>query len=152
MQQTVIETADGSISLTENLYVEPSTLQSEKTAGLPEGMESVVVPGRGYTAAKVVQVTIGIPESEKAGENSEVVVTAEATWSGQQGAASIGQTRDFVFSVEVFSQTTAVNGECSGEENNVDFSVGKWPLIITTGLAFLLLLGLLSIVKTNKID
>ena len=152
LQQTVIDTANGSISLLENLCVEPSILQSEKIAGLPDGMESVVVPGRGYTMAKVVHVTIGIPALEKAGDKGEVIVTAEATWSGQQGAASIGQTRDFVFSVEVVPANIAVTGDREREAKEAALTVGKEQLGITVGLAFLLIIGLLSIVKTNKID
>ncbi len=151
-QQTVIDTASGSISLIENLCVEPSALQSDTKQSLPVGMEWVAVPNRGYATAKVVCLTVWVPESAKAGCRDEIVVTAEATWLGQQGAASIRQTRDFVFSVELFPADAGVTGEGDEGESEAIFPVEKWSLITTAGLAFLLIIGLLAIAKSTKHD
>jgi hypothetical protein len=151
-QRTLIDTANGSISLIENLCVEPSALQPEKITALPDGLECVAVPGRGYAVAKVVCITIWVPESKKAADGGEVVVTVEANWLGQGGAASIGQTREFVFSVELLDAGSDATVERENKENKVAFIMEKQPLVITAGLALLLAVGLFNVVKSNKID
>lgn len=93
------------ITVTENLYVEPTEVLSEEIEDVPEGMTSLTLSNKlgpnipGYALAKVVSITIRVPKSCKAGTNGEVRIRAVASWLGQTGTATIGQTRDFRFTV-----------------------------------------------------
>ncbi len=151
-QEIVIDTANGSISLIENLCVEPSTLQSEKIIGLSDGSECVAVTGRGYAVAKVAYVTIWVPESVKAGDTGEVVVTAEAMWLGQSGAASIRQTREFVFSVELLLADSCEPGEKNRVDSVAVSPTEKKALILTLAFSFILIISLLGIAKSTNND
>lgn len=151
-QEIVIDTANGSISLIENLCVEPSTLQPEKITGLTAGLECVAVPSRGYAIAKVAFVTIWLPESAKAGDTGEVVVTADAMWLGQGGAASIRQTRGFVFLVELLPVDADVNGEKKGEDCVVVSPTEKKALIMTLAFSVILIISLFGIAKSTNND
>ena len=151
-QETVIDNANGSISLIENLCVEPSALQPEKITGLTDELECVAVPDRGYAVAKVVCVTVWVPETANAGDTGEVVVTAEAMWLGQAGAASIRQTRDFVFSVELLSVDPGGNGEKYGEGSVVVNPTEKKALILPLAFSVILIISLLGIAKSTIND
>jgi len=87
------------ITVTENLCAEPTELSSEEIEDVAEGMVCLIVPSRGYALAKKVTITIRVPESEEAGTKGDVKITAVASWLGQSGAATVGQTRDFDFTV-----------------------------------------------------
>lgn len=147
-----IDTANGSISLIENLSVEPSALQPQKITGLSDGLECVAVPERGYAVAKVVCVTIRLPESANAADTGEVVVTAEAMWLGQAGAASIRQTRDFVFSVELLSVDPGATEGNNREDSVAVSSTEKKALILTLGFSLIVILSLLGIAKSTRND
>ena len=151
-QEIVIDTANGSISLIENLCVEPSALQPEKITGLSDGLECVAVPDRGYAAAKVVRITIWLPESAKAGDIGEEVVTAEAMWLGQAGAASIRQTRDFVFGIELLSEDPGASGEENGENSVAVNPTEKIALILTLTFSVILIIFLFGIAKSTNND
>ena len=151
-RETVIDTASGSLSLIENLCVEPSALQPEKITGLGDGLECVAVPDRGYAVAKVVCVTIQVPESAKAGDTGEVEITAEAMWLGQGGAASIRQTRDFVFGVELLFEEPDVNGEKNREDSVAVNATEKIALILTLAFSAILIIFLFGIAKSTIND
>ena len=151
-QQTLSDTADGSISLTENLCVEPSALQPEKIADLPDGLECVAIPGRGYAVAKVAYLMIWVPESANVGDTGEVVVTAEAMWLGQAGAASIRQSRDFVFSVELLPVEPGLNEEGNREDIVTINQTEEKALIRTLAISFILITSLLAIAKSINND
>ena len=151
-QDIVIDTANGSILLIENLCVEPSTLQPEKITGLTDGSECIAVSDRGYAVAKVACVTIRVPESAKAGDTGEVAVTAQAMWLGQEGAASIRQTRDFVFSVELLLVDPGETGEKKGEDGVAVSPTEEKALILTLFFSLILIISLLSIAKSTIND
>jgi len=151
-QEIEIDTTNGSISLIENLCVEPSTLQPEKITGLTDGSECIAVSDRGYAVAKVVCVTIWLPESAKAGDTGEVVVTAEAMWLGQEGAASIRQTRDFVFSVELLPVDNGETGEKNREDSVAVSPTEKKALILTLAFSVILIISFLGIAKSTIND
>ncbi len=151
-RETVIDTANGSLSLIENLCVEPSVLQSEKITGLTDGLECVAVADRGYAMAKVVCVTIQVTESAKAGDTGEVEITAEATWLGQSGAASIRQTRDFVFSVEILPAESGTSGEENGKNSVALNPTEKIALILTLAFSFILIIFMFGIAKSTNND
>lgn len=151
-QETAIDTASGSLSVIENLCVEPSALQSEKIAGLSDGLECVAVPDRGYAVAQVVYVTIRVSESAKAGDTGEVEITAEAMWLGQEGAASIRQTRNFVFGVELLPEEPDSNGEESREDSVAVNPTEKIALIVTLAFSLILIIFLFGIAKSTNND
>ena len=115
-------------------------------------MECVAVPDRGYAVAQVVSVIIRVPESAKAGDTGEVEITAEAMWLGQEGAASIRQTRDFVFGVELLPVEPDSNGE-ENEENSVTVNpTEKITLILTLVFSAILIIYLFGIAKSTIND
>ena len=103
LQEIEVESGESAITVTENLYVEPSQLSPKPIQDIPTDTDMVClsVPNRGYAPAKVVTIIIRVPESEEAGTDGNIKITAVASWPGQTGAAAICQTRDFDFSVHV---------------------------------------------------
>lgn len=99
--ETRVEIGGSIVTVTENLYIEPSDLLLDEPEQVPEGTVSMVVPGRGYAVAKTATVVVRVPESEEPGTKGDIVISALAKWLGQTGAAAITQSRDFDFSVEV---------------------------------------------------
>jgi hypothetical protein len=94
------------VTVTENLYVEPSELLSEEPQSIPEDMVSIKVPGRGYALGKLVQVVVKVPESASLGSTGVITIAGEAAWLGQSGSAAVKQARDFEFNVTVASGST----------------------------------------------
>ena len=151
-QEIVIDTANGSISVIENLCVEPSTLQPEIITGLTDGLECVTVPGRGYAIAEIAYITVWATESADAGGMGEVVVTAEAMWLGQAAAASIRQTRDFIFSVELIPSEPGTSVEKNREDNAIINPTEKKALIITLAISLILVITLFGVAKSTNND
>ena len=106
---TRVEIGGNIVTVTENLYVEPSEVLVEKPNTSPEGTVYIPIPGQGYALAKIATISIKVPASEVIGTQQEVVIGGVARWLGQTGAAAISQARDFTFTVNVVSETT--NGE-----------------------------------------
>ena len=107
--ETKVEIGGNIVTVTENLYVEPSELLVEKPDTSPEGTVYRLIPGQGYALAKIATISIKVPACEVIGTQQEVVIGGVARWLGQTGAAAISQARDFTFTVNVVSETT--NGE-----------------------------------------
>jgi len=105
------------VTVAENLHVSPSALLSQETEDIPEGMACIVIPSRGYAMAQVARVIVRVPESAEIGTRGDIVISAEAEWLGQGGAAAIKQARDFEFSVEVISAETNFTETIVGESD-----------------------------------
>ena len=103
MHDMQVEVSGRVVTVTENLYVEPSEALTEEPTEVPEGMVSITVPTRGYVLAKAVYIIVRVPEDEEIGTTGDIIVSAEAFWLGQTGAAAVKQARDFEFFVEVIS-------------------------------------------------
>jgi hypothetical protein len=127
------------VTVTENLYVEPSELLSEEAEDVPEGTVCITVSGRGYALAKPAYIIVQVPESEKIGAKGDIVISGEAEWLGQSGATAIKQARDFEFSVEVVSEASDANETIiDGGDNNSGFSIMEWlPAIIAAVVVIL---------------
>ena len=106
------------ITVIENLHVNPSELLSHETEDVPEGMKCIIIPSRGYALAQVAHIIVRVPESAKIGTRGDIVISAEAEWLGQGGAAAIKQARDFEFSVEVISAETTFTETIVGENDS----------------------------------
>jgi len=134
-----VEIAGMKTTVTENLHVEPSELLAEEAEDVPEGMVCITVPGRGYTLAKPAYIVVRVLESEEIGTSGAILISAEAEWLGQGGAAAIKQARDFEFSVEVVCETSN-SGETivDGGDNNVSFFIMRWLPAIIAGVIVIL--------------
>jgi hypothetical protein len=115
LHETKVEIGGQVVTVTENLYVEPSELLSQPATDVPSGMVSITVPGRGYTLAKVANIIVRVPETETIGKKADLKISGTAEWLGQTGAAAIKQTRDFDFSVQVISGSTNTEEKIIGE-------------------------------------
>jgi hypothetical protein len=132
--ETQVEVNGQVVSVTENLYVEPSEAQEEETKDVPGGMVCIPVATRGYALAKEAQVIIRVPETEAIGTTGEITVSAVARWLGQGGAVAFNQSRDFNFTVEVVSERTDFEEKILPSGGGI----GKWwPTI--TGVAVVVL-------------
>ena len=125
-------------TVTENLHVEPSEVLSEEAEDVPEGMMCITVPTRGYALAKPAYIIVRVPESEEIGTSGDILISAEAAWLGQGGAAAIKQARDFDFSVEVISESTEFTETIVGEGDSSGFSIAKWLPAIIAGVVVIL--------------
>jgi len=125
------------VIVTENLHVEPSELLLQEPESVPQGMVCITVPNRGYAPAKAANIIVRVPESEELGTSANITVSAVAEWLGQAGAASIKQTRDFDFSVEVVSEAPE-GDEKIIEDHGITDIVMRWlPAIIAAVIAVL---------------
>jgi hypothetical protein len=115
LHETKVEIGGQVVSVTENLYVEPSELLSQPAEDVPSGMASITVPGRGYTLAKVANIIVRVPETENIGNKADLKIVGTAEWLGQTGAAAIKQTRSFDFTVQVISGATNTGEKIIGE-------------------------------------
>ncbi|MCL5108354.1 MAG: hypothetical protein M1401_05750 [Chloroflexi bacterium] len=89
------------VTTIENLSVEPSELLVHAVQSSPPGSACIAVPGRGFAVAKEAAVVVRVPNGVPAGTRAPLRVSAEASWLGQVGAASLKQARDFDFTVEI---------------------------------------------------
>jgi hypothetical protein len=135
--ETRVEIGGQTVTVSENLYVEPSQLLSEKTDDTPAGMVCIAIPQRGYALAKEAKIIVHVPTSAKIGTKDNIVISATAQWLGQSGAVAIQQNRDFDFSVEVVTEQT------SGEKILTDGGgLGKWLWVIIGAVAAVLVSGM----------
>jgi hypothetical protein len=116
LSETKVRINDMPVTVTENLYVEPTELLSEEPQDVPEDMVSIKIPGRGYALGRVANVTVEVPEGVEYGTNGTIVVAAEAAWLGQGGAAAVKQARDFEFAVTVVSGKTGYTETIVGDD------------------------------------
>jgi hypothetical protein len=104
--ETQVEVNGQPVTVTENLYVEPSEASSVEIKDIPEGMVCIPVSQRGYALAKEAKLIVRVPDDEEIGMQQEIVVTATARWLGQGGAVDFIQSRDFNFTVDVVAEVT----------------------------------------------
>ena len=104
LHEIQVEIGGNILTVAENLHVNPSELLSQETEDVPEGMACIVIPSRGYALAQVARIIVRVPESAEIGNQGDLLISAEAEWLGQSGAAAIKQARDFDFSVRVISE------------------------------------------------
>lgn len=133
-----VEIGGSTITVTENLHVEPSELLSEELEDVPEGMLCISIPGRGYALAKAAYIVIRVSQSEEIGTRADILVSAEAEWLGQSGAAAIKQARDFEFSVEVVSEANDSAETIKDDGANPGFSAVRWLPVIIAGVVVIL--------------
>lgn len=119
---------ESTITVTENLYSEPTAVYAEEITNVPDGMVSLTLPNKlgedvsGYCLAKSVNIKVTIPESMEIGTTGDVKILATGSWLGQTGAAAIAQTRDFDFTVQAVLELTNEKPVVSGE----GFDILKW--------------------------
>jgi hypothetical protein len=125
------------ITVTENLYVEPSQVSAEEITDVPEGMICLTLPNKlgegvpGYCLAKVATITIHVPKSEKVGTTGDIKIRGTGSWLGQTGSASIQQQRDFDFNVTTVYDITNPEVPLTGK----GFDVGRWvPVIVAVAI------------------
>lgn len=104
--ETKVEIGGNIVTVTENLYVEPSETVAEAPESSPEGTVYIPIPNQGYALAKIATVTVRVPASVAPGTQEEIVISGVARWLGQTGAAAISQARDFTFTVKVVPEAT----------------------------------------------
>ena len=126
------------ITVTENLHVEPSEVLSEEAEDVPEGMVCIPVSGRGYALAKPAHIIVRVPGSEEIGTSGQILISAEAEWLGQTGAAAIKQSRDFEFSITVVSEAADSTETILGNGDNSGFSMMGWLPAIIAGVVVIL--------------
>jgi hypothetical protein len=136
------------VTVSENLYIEPSGLFNEEAGDTPEGMVCISVPDRGYALAREAKIIIKVPASEPVGSRGEVILSATAQWLGQNGAVAIKQNRDFNFSVEVVAEAAGFKEKVLDSEDNG----GKWlPAIFGAG-GFILLVSIITLYIRRRRD
>jgi len=135
--ETQVDIGGQIVTVTENLYIEPSQVLSQMAEDTPAGTVCIAVGQRGYALAKEAKIIVRVPGSEKIGTNGEIIVSATASWLGQSGAAAIKQNRDFNFSVEVIAETTGTQEKILGKPGTGG-ATGKWlPVIIGAAVVVL---------------
>jgi len=126
--ETQVEVNGQVVTVTENLYIEPSEVQIQEIKDVPEGMVCLTVPERGYALAKEAKMIVRVPDTEAVGTTGEITVSATASWLGQGGAASLNQSRDFTFTVEVVPERTEFHEKIVDKNSE---TISKWlPTII----------------------
>jgi hypothetical protein len=116
LSETQVLVNEMPVTVLENIHVEPSELLPDEPGDVPEGMVSIVVPGRGYALGKQVQIVINVPEATPLGTTDTVIISAEASWLGQSGSAAVKQARDFTFNVTAVSGSTEYTETIVSEE------------------------------------
>jgi len=86
------------VEIDENVFVEPSFLSDK-----PLDESYIQIGDRGYAPAKAVDIIVKIPADEIPGKKEKIVVRTNAQWLGQTGAAALGQSRDFTYTVNVLA-------------------------------------------------
>ena len=140
------------ITITENLHAEPTDLSSEEIEDVPEGMICLALPNKlgegipGYALAKVATIIVRVPESDDVGVTGAIKINAVAEWLGQTGAAAIGQTRDFDFSVRTVYEITEEQIITPGE----GFDTGKWLPWIILGVVAIVAIASISALALRR--
>jgi hypothetical protein len=143
--ETTVIVNEVPVTVTENLYVEPSELFTEEPADVPVGMVSLSIPGRGYTLGKEARITVSVPDSAVIGASGKITIAGEAAWLGQGGSAAIQQARDFDFTVTVVSKSSEYTetipgqgGDSNSGSGSAGFDLSKWlPVIIAAAIVVL---------------
>jgi hypothetical protein len=93
------------ITVTENLYVEPSKPVPEKPEQVPEGME-YLVSGKveGFIPAKVVKIKVKVPKDAELWKEYPINVRGTAFWLGEGGNVALNQQRNFAFTVKTIKR------------------------------------------------
>jgi hypothetical protein len=138
MGDTLVEIGGSKVSVTENLYVEPSELMLDEPENVPQGMVSIIVSNRGYAMAKAANIIIQVPETAEIGTQVGITISSVAEWLGQTGTAAIRQARDFDFSVEVVAEVTGDNEKIVEENGGFSSIIMRWlPTIVAIVLVVL---------------
>ncbi len=141
--ETQVEVNGQVITVTENLYVEPSEASDEVINDVPEDMVCIPVSQRGFALAKEAKIIVRVPAAEEIGTQEEITVSATARWLGQDGAVAFSQSRDFRFTVEVVAEVTQY------QEKILDGGIARWlPWVV--GIAAILVLGLVTLFYTRR--
>ncbi|MBT3362944.1 MAG: hypothetical protein HN929_04600 [Chloroflexi bacterium] len=122
------------IPVDQNLFVEQTPVYTVKPTDAPSGQHILPLPNRfgpdtiGYTFSKRIYVRITPPANTPIGISEQFIVNAKASYLGQTGAAEIGQTRPFTFTVNTVL-------EFSSERPVIPFDWNRWlPVIIAVGI------------------
>ena len=142
------------ITVTENLYVEPTQLSLEEIKDVPSGWDvCLTLPNRGanpgepgYTLAKKVTITVRVPKSEKLGISGDIKIQGIGSWLGQSGAASIQQQRDFDFTVTTVYDITGPEVPITGK----GFDTGKWLPWIILGVVAIAAIASISVLTLRR--
>ena len=162
LHETKVEIGGQVVTVTENLYVEPSELLSQPAEDVPNDMTCITVPDRGYTLAKVANVIVRVPEKENIGKKADIKISGTAEWLGQTGAAAIKQTRNFDFSVEVISEATNTGERILIDEGSTEptqpeekpegeKTLQRWlPTIAAAAIAIIAIIAILVVLKRRR--
>jgi len=63
--ETEVNVSGNTVTVTENLYVKPSQAFPEEPKDVPEGLVSIAIPSRGHVLARVANIVVRVPETEK---------------------------------------------------------------------------------------
>lgn len=89
----------------ENMYVEPMPIVEEQPANPPAGIYYLKATNiTGFIPAKMVAVTINIPENAPLGKSYELTINALAKWYGEAGTVQISQARPFSYKILVITK------------------------------------------------
>jgi hypothetical protein len=152
LEDIQVEIGGRIVTVSENLYVEPSQVLGQKVEQTPEGTVCIAIPQRGYALAKEARVIVRVPGSEPIGTRGEVVVSATAKWLGQSGAVAITQNRDFNFSVEVVAKAEGTQEKILGKATPTGSITGKWLYVIIGIAVFVLGTGLIFLYLRRRRD
>jgi len=140
LHQQDYSVSGATVTVTENLYVEPTQLSLEEIKDVPSGWDvCLTLPNRGanpgepgYALAKKVTITVHVPKSEKVGTTGSTKILGTGSWLGQTGAASIQQQRDFDYTVTTVYDIT--NPEVPIDHGK-SFDVVRWvPVIVAVAI------------------
>jgi hypothetical protein len=144
------------VTVEENLYAEPTSPVGEIPESVPEGMEYLQAGGvEGYIPAKVLKVTIKVPESAPLGKTYTITVNAKATWLGQGGMVVLSQDRNFDFTVKTVTRKFTeeiVKETPKPEEEGAPPIPWKYLIIgsVVTILFLAVLYGIYNVVKKGR--
>ena len=101
LHEVEVPFGDQTVTIEENLHLEPTELSSEPIEDVPDGMVCLNIPGQGYILAKPAIVIVRVPEGEEVGTRASIKIEAiGAPWRVNPGTV-ISQLRDFSFTVTV---------------------------------------------------
>jgi hypothetical protein len=147
--ETQVEINGQVVTVSENLYVEPSEVLNQTVTDTPAGLVCISVPTRGYALAKEAKIIVRVPGTEKIGAKGDIVISATARWLGQSGAVAIQQNRDFNFSVEVVTEMTGIQEKILADTG---WDIGKWlPVIIALAVVAIGVVLVFLLVRRRRV-
>jgi hypothetical protein len=154
LHQQEYSVSGATITVTENLYVEPTQLSLEEIEDVPSGWDvCLTLPNRGanpdgpgYTLAKKVTIIVHVPKSEKYDITGDIKIRGTGSWLGQSGAASIQQQRDFDFTVTTVYDITGPEVPITGK----GFDTGKWLPWIILGVVAIAAIASISVLTLRR--